>query len=125
MDYYHQALTVLREVGNRSAEAATLSNIGQVHNRRGDYDTALRYYQQALPIQQDIGHRSGQASTRFNIALVFRSEGRLTEAVVELEAVVKLDQALGHPDLASDTAMLEQVRAELAKSPGISERGLG
>ena len=46
-----------------------------------------------------------------------RHAGRLVEAVAELELVVALDAAVQHPDLEADTAMLEQVRAELAIEP--------
>ena len=98
----------------------TLNNIGSVHDGLGRPGTALDYYQQALPIRREVGDRAGEAVTRFNIAMVFRGLGRLVEAVAELEVVVVLDRAVGHPDLESDTAMLEQVRAELVQSTGDS-----
>lgn len=37
-------------------------------------------------------------------------------AFIELEQVVAIDEAVGHPDLASDQAMLAQVRAQLAQT---------
>ena len=37
------------EVGDRAGEAATLSNIGLVHQGLGDRRQALNYYRQALP----------------------------------------------------------------------------
>ncbi len=51
--------------------------------------------------------------TRLNVAMIHRAEGRLGEAVAELDVVVELDRQVGHPDLDSDTAALNQVRAEL------------
>jgi hypothetical protein len=45
--------------------------------------------------------------------MVHRDAARLLEAVAELELVVALDEAVQHSDLEADTAMLEQVRAEL------------
>ena len=49
------------------------------------------------------------------------------EAVAELELVVALDAAVQHPDLEADTAMLEQVRAELhqRRSGGDKDAGRG
>src|SRR5664279_1207986 len=40
LHYYEQALPLRRAVGDRAGEAATLNNIGSVHSRRGDGDTA-------------------------------------------------------------------------------------
>ncbi len=48
--------------------------------------------------------------------MIFRAEGRLGEAVRELEVVVELDSRVEHPDLESDTAMLNQVKAEMART---------
>jgi hypothetical protein len=56
--------------------------------------------------------------TRFNIGMIHRSAGRLTEAVAELDLVVELDRQVQHPNLESDTATLDQVRAELASPEG-------
>jgi tetratricopeptide (TPR) repeat protein len=113
LDYYLQALPIFQEIGDRAGEATTLNNIGMVHDSRGDLQAALDYSQQALPIVREVGDRAGEAMTRYNIAMVHRGAGRLVEAVAELELVVALDEALQRPDLQADTAMLEQVRAEL------------
>jgi short-subunit dehydrogenase len=61
---------------------------------------------------QEVGDRAGEATTRYNIAMIHREHDRLDQAITELEHVVALDRQIGHPDLASDTAMLEQVRQE-------------
>ena len=119
---YQRALPLTREVGDRAGEATTLSNIGAVYDRWGDGDTALGYYQQALPLRREVGDRAGEAVTRYNIAMVHRGAGRLTDAVAELEVVVELDRAVQHPDLAADTAVLAQIRAELS---GQSNTGTG
>ncbi|MGO4603657.1 tetratricopeptide repeat protein [Terrabacter sp. 2YAF2] len=111
--YYEQALPILREVGDRAGAATTLTNIGAVHHGRGDGESALRHLEQALPILREVGDRAGEAVTRFNVAMVLRGRGGLEQAIRELEQVVELDRAVQHPDLASDTAMLNQVRAEL------------
>jgi tetratricopeptide (TPR) repeat protein len=55
LGYYEQALPILREAGNRVGEAATLNNIGLVHDGRGDGQAALSYYEQALLILREVG----------------------------------------------------------------------
>jgi hypothetical protein len=47
--------------------------------------------------------------------MIHRADGNLEQAIGELELVVDLDRQVDHPDLASDTAMLEQVRQEQAQ----------
>ncbi|MGX4657827.1 tetratricopeptide repeat protein [Micromonospora sp. SCSIO 07396] len=116
LDHYHQALPIQREVGDRAGEAATLTNIGRVYHSLGDRQRALDHYHQALPIQRDVGDRAGEAVTRYNIAMVHRANGDLDQAIRELEHVVDLDRQVGHPDLEADTALLEKVRQEQARS---------
>jgi tetratricopeptide (TPR) repeat protein len=110
---YEEALPILQEVGDRAVEAAVLNNFGLVHHDRGDFQAALDYFEQALPIYREVEDRAGEAVVRSNIAMVHRGAGHLVEAIAELELVVALDEALQHADLEADTAMLEQVRAEL------------
>ncbi|MCY1141559.1 tetratricopeptide repeat protein [Actinoplanes sp. Pm04-4] len=38
----------------------TLSNIGLVHNGRGDRRQGLAYFEQALPIMREVGDRAGE-----------------------------------------------------------------
>jgi len=116
--FYNQALPIRRDVGDRAGEAATLNNIWGVHDGLGDRQQALRFYNEALPILRDVGHRAGEAVTRYNMAMIFRAEGRLAEAVRELEVVVDLDFKVQHPDLESDTAMLDQMKAEHLEQHG-------
>ena len=80
----------------------------------GDRQAALRFYNEALPIVREVGDRAGEAATRYNIAMIHRAEDRLHEAIEELVTVVELDRQVQHPDLESDTATLNQLRAELA-----------
>jgi len=115
---FNEALPILRDLGDRAGEAATLTNIGRVYDGLGDRQQALRFYNEALPILRDVGHRAGEAVTRYNMAMIFRAEGRLAEAVRELEVVVDLDFKVQHPDLESDTAMLDQMKAEHLEQHG-------
>ena len=48
--------------------------------------------------------------------MILRYNGDLDRAIGELEIVVDLDRQVEHPDLESDTAMLEQIRQERART---------
>ena len=52
LDFYQQALCILREVGDPAGEATTLNNIGAMHQNRGDLEQALEFHQQAVTIRR-------------------------------------------------------------------------
>jgi len=62
LEYYNQALPLLRAVDNRSGEATTLNNIGLVYSSLGEKSRALDYYNQALPLFRTVGNRGGKLS---------------------------------------------------------------
>ena len=112
LDFYEQALPLQRQVGDRGGEATTLNNIGGVHDALGDKRKALDFYEQALPLRRQVGDRWGESITRYNLVMVYEALGDLQRAEDELKIVVALDEAIEHPDLASDRAALERVRAK-------------
>ncbi|MDT9288316.1 tetratricopeptide repeat protein, partial [Limnospira sp. PMC 1298.21] len=71
LDYYNQALPLLRAVGDRGGKATTLNNIGAVYDSLGEKQTALDYYNQALPLLRAVGDRRGEATTLNNIGGVY------------------------------------------------------
>jgi tetratricopeptide (TPR) repeat protein len=62
IDYYQQALTIDRDIGNRGGEAARLGSLGNCYAHLGQISTAIDYYQQALTIDRDIGNKKGEAT---------------------------------------------------------------
>jgi tetratricopeptide (TPR) repeat protein len=112
LEYYEQALPLSREVGDKGGEATTLNNIGGVYDALGEKRRALEYYEQALPLSREVGDKGGEAVTCFNIGLTYRELGDLDRAVEYVERCVALDRLVEHPDLASDMAMLEQLKRE-------------
>jgi|GEM_PF-1764589 len=115
LETYKNALEIRREVGDRGGEGTTLNNIGLVYDALGQKQQALETYKNALEILREVGDRGGEAVTLFNIGSVLEFLGHIAEAVEALEACVALDEAVGHPDLESDRAVLEQLRAKLAE----------
>lgn len=125
MAAYEQALELYRAAEDRGNQAATLTSIGNAYARRGQAEEALECYQQALPILREVGDRAGEAVTRYNIAMIHRRREEFDQAVTELERVVELDRQVDHPDLASDTAMLDQVCQEQAASANADHSAQG
>src|SRR4051812_41573506 len=78
---YDHALSLCRNDHDRANEAATLTNIGNVHSGVGDRQQALSYYRQALPILREVGDRAGEATTLNNIGMVHDGLGDRQQAL--------------------------------------------
>jgi CHAT domain-containing protein len=113
LDYYNQALPVLREVGNRQGEASTLNNLGFAYDALGDKQRAIGYHQQALKASQEAGDRLREAKIHYGIARIESSRNNLKPARNQIEQTIKivesLRQKLANPDLrASYRASVQQ-----------------
>jgi tetratricopeptide (TPR) repeat protein len=75
LDFFNQSLPIVREVKDRSGEATTLNNIGQVYSEIGQPQKALDVFNQALPIEREVKNRSGEATTLSNIAHLEHKDG--------------------------------------------------
>ncbi|MGB7922035.1 MAG: tetratricopeptide repeat protein [Pyrinomonadaceae bacterium] len=80
LDYYGQALPLLRVAGDRR-EAATLNNIGTVYNGLGDKQKALACFSQVLPLLRAASDRGGEAATLNNIGTVYSELGNKPKAL--------------------------------------------
>ena len=102
LDFYNQALPILRAVGdsealrrNRGVEATTLNNIGGVYDDLGEKQKALDYYNQALPIFRAVGDRGGEATTLNNIGAVYDALGEKQNALVFYNQALPIRRAVG------------------------------
>ncbi len=77
LDYYTQALPLLRAVGDGGgqAEASILISIGTLDDDLGEKQKALSFYNQALPLYQAVRDRRGEATTLNYIGIVYSNLG--------------------------------------------------
>ena len=80
-DYFEQALSAAREIGERRSEGNALGNLGSVHYSLGQYERAIDYHQQCLSICQEIGNRSGEGSALGNLGIGYDSLGQYERAI--------------------------------------------
>lgn len=104
---YSEALRLFRAAGQRSGEAATLSNIGNVYTIWRQHDLALQHSYQALVILREIGDRAGEATTLNNIGLAFNGLGRFQEAVDYYLQVLPVLREIG--DIALEGTVLNNI----------------
>ena len=95
IEKYHEALELYRRAGDRSREAGTLNNIGQVYRSLGEMQKALEKYNEALPIFRAVGDRGGEAVTLNNIGRVYYSLGEMQKALEKFNEALPIRRALG------------------------------
>ncbi len=96
LSYYEQALSLRKQVGDRSGEAITFHNIGRVYHDLGDKPKALSYYEQALPLWKQVGDRSGEATTLNDIGRVYDDLGDKPKALSYYEQALPLWKQVGN-----------------------------
>ncbi|MEG4395528.1 CHAT domain-containing protein [Microcoleus sp. BROC3] len=119
IDYYNQVLSLIREMGDRpeasinlsnisnipansdtslgdrTAEATTLNNIGLAYNDLGEKQKAKEYFNQALPLFRAMGDRAKEATTLTNIGLVYSDLGEKQTALDYYKQALDLRQKAG------------------------------
>lgn len=78
---YSEALGIIRDVGGKAAEGATLHNIGELHARLGQPDAALDALQQALHIEREIGNRIDEARTLSDMGYLHEQQDDTAQAL--------------------------------------------
>jgi tetratricopeptide (TPR) repeat protein len=115
-----QAMELFRAVGDRLGEANTLKAIGNLHLDQGNGEQGLEMLDQALNLYQLVGDRVGQANICWGLGLRLVNNGALQEAEPLLTQAVDLARQFSpdHPVTEHWTAVLTEVRAQLARAEG-------
>ena len=96
LEYFNQALPILRAVGDRSGEATNLNNIGFVYSDLGENQKALDYFNQALSIRPAVRDRNGEATTLNNIGYVYFYLGEKQKALDYFNQALTLIKEVGY-----------------------------
>jgi tetratricopeptide (TPR) repeat protein len=106
---HRAALAILRELGDRRAEALTLNNLALalVHTT-GGVPVAVQLFEQALTAFQELGDDEHEGQVIANLAFVRRRQGRDEDAESLLHAA--LDK------LPPDSSAYHQVEAQLSRA---------
>ena len=88
-------MSINKALGDPSAEALTLTDIGLTHTSLGEEEQALSLYNQALPLLKAVGHRSGQARTLHSIGLAYASLGEHEKALSFFNQALPIRKIVG------------------------------
>jgi CHAT domain-containing protein/Tfp pilus assembly protein PilF len=129
LDYFQQALAIQREIGDRQAQALTLTGIGGLYSALGEYDKAVDYQLQALSLFKELGSPGGQALCLTEIAGVMGHLGRYSTAFDYYQRALIIQRRFGnrwgeagslhamgdlYSDLGQDEKALDYLRKALA-----------
>ena len=90
--YNQRALKAYKELGNKGAQATTLSNLGMVFKARGDMNRALGLYQQSLALEPDEAKKPAMLN---NIAYIYSARKDYPKAVKVLRQAIEIDRRNG------------------------------
>ena len=127
--FHQQALSVMKEVGNKDSEGQVYTNLGSAYNSLGDFKTAIKFHQQALSIMKEVGSKDGEGTAYSALGGDYLSEGDYEKATkcyqraldIAKEVGNKLSEGLLHISLGSVYISLGNLTASLE----FYQQGLG
>jgi DNA-binding CsgD family transcriptional regulator len=90
-----QALTLAREIGQRSAEAYTLLSLGQTLGPRGEYAQAFEAAHAGLALAEQIEHHEWMTYGYWELGALYLDLLALPQALQQLEQALALAQEIG------------------------------
>ncbi len=94
IEYYQQALSIFRAVGDRNGEAKVLTNLGAAYFSSSQYQRAIEYYQQALSIFRAVGDRNTEGFLLANIGRLYAVQNSPQSAIQQLQSSVTVREAI-------------------------------
>ncbi len=76
-------------------KGATLNNLSQIYDARGDYDSALRYLEESLAIRREIGDKAGEGATLNNLSQIYKARADYDSALGYLEQSLAICREIG------------------------------
>jgi DNA-binding SARP family transcriptional activator/DNA polymerase III delta prime subunit len=110
------ALGIARRIGDRSAQAQALNDLGIAYKRYGRYSEALTCHHESLALFRELGDRSGYAYSLINLAVVHHRQGRYEQTIACYQESIEACRALGERrGRATATGNLALVLAQLGR----------
>jgi tetratricopeptide (TPR) repeat protein len=119
-NYFEQAVSCYRELGDQQSEGLALANLGLLFHYLGNDEAAVTTCYQALKISQSIGGRDTEAEVLGYLGHAQLSLGQDGEAAVSYQAALNIRQELGQLNMAIEPlaglAAVALARQELEQS---------
>jgi tetratricopeptide (TPR) repeat protein len=87
---YRESLSLHRAIGDRSGEALTRHQLGQVQRSLGDYTQATTLFKQALATHQSTGDRLAEVHTMYHLGFLYCRLAQFETAISILEQALTI-----------------------------------
>jgi CHAT domain-containing protein/uncharacterized protein HemY len=123
-----QAVTLYREVGDRTSEGLVLGGMGFIYGSKGDYARAADYQNQSFTVQQAINNVQGMMMALFNLGQAYAVQGKFPEAIAAFQKGLPLAQTLkdGRSEIqfVGNLGMVYGAQGDYAQAIAAYQRGL-
>jgi DNA-binding SARP family transcriptional activator/tetratricopeptide (TPR) repeat protein len=92
---HRAAVAAAQRLGDRTAEANALDNLGRVVESQGDHTTGTGLYERALTLYRDLGSRLGEANALLDLARIGSYTGDFPRSAALLEQSESIFDELG------------------------------
>jgi hypothetical protein len=116
-DKLERALTIRRQIRDRSGEALTLHHVATIDLMEGAHSAAKENFYQALLIRQEIGDRAGEAQTFHQLGVLAIASGNPPGGLALVTVCYLIDRDIGHGDAESDLRMVTSIAEQLKLTP--------
>lgn len=93
--FWHQALSIYRQLFDQQGEGKALNNLGLAYYRLGNYDAAVKYLQRSLYIAQTVQDCQTEGRAWGNLGFVYHTLGDYNKAIDYLKQSLAITQTIG------------------------------
>ena len=79
--HFQECITVYKEIGYKSGEAAALLNVGVARFFRGDHERALDFFNRSLDLASQLGEKMAIAFALFRLGTAYYEMGSYQESI--------------------------------------------
>ncbi len=119
--HYLAGLAVMKELGERAAQASLLGNLGLVEYDCGHFRRAALFLQQSVSLQRSLKNSWNQAIAELSLGKVFLKMGQFTKAMRTLRECHALKAQQHHESGVFETAALLAWLCELLGNPAAAK----
>ena len=98
IEFYQQALSIMKDVGNKDSEERLYMNLGNAYHSLGHFKTAIKFHQQALSIMKEVGNKDSEGRLYMNLGNAYDSLGDFKTAIKFHQQALSIMKEVGNKD---------------------------